>query len=164
MDRAAPGRAQKAEQEAQRTGNRRQVPEIVLAINRAAAPHSGRADAVSAGEWYMKHFGGTWRSGKPPVREPRFIRNVQVGPSASLMMDNVNIIIFPIEYARQAMPEWKGRKAFESPKGRVVDHVGFSVENLSESLEKLREDGVTVTDEIQSVAGGNQVRFHGRAG
>ena len=25
------------------------------------------------------------------------------------------------------MPEWKDRKAFESPKGRVVDHVGFSV-------------------------------------
>jgi catechol 2,3-dioxygenase-like lactoylglutathione lyase family enzyme len=69
-------------------------------------------------------------------------------------MDNVNIIIFPIEYARQAMPEWKGRKAFESPKGRVVDHVGFSVENLSESLEKLRKDGVTVTDEIKSAAGG----------
>ena len=111
-------------------------------------------DAVSAGEWYRKHFGATWKSGKPPTREPRFIRDVQVGPNSSLMMDNVNIIIFPIEYARQAMPEWKGRKAFESPKGRVVDHVGFSVENLAESLEKLRKEGVTVTDEIKSVHGG----------
>jgi lactoylglutathione lyase len=103
-------------------------------------------DAVSAGEWYMKHFGATWKSGRPPSREPRFIRDVQVGPNASLMMDNVNIIIFPIEYARHAMPEWKGRKAFESPKGRVVDHVGFSVENLAGALERLRKEGVNVTE------------------
>ncbi len=111
-------------------------------------------DAVAAGEWYQKHFGATWKNGKPPTREKRFIKEFQVGPNSSLMMDNVNIIIFPIEYARQAMPEWKDRKAFESPKGRVVDHVGFSVENLSESLEKLRKDGVTVTGEIKSAAGG----------
>jgi catechol 2,3-dioxygenase-like lactoylglutathione lyase family enzyme len=111
-------------------------------------------DAVSAGEWYRKHFGAAWKSGKPPAREPRFIRDVQVGPNASLMMDNVNIIIFPIEYARQTMPEWKGRTAFESPKGRVVDHVGFSVENLAGSLEKLRNEGVAVTAEIKSAAGG----------
>ena len=101
--------------------------------------HLLRADAVSAGEWYRKHFGATWKSGQPPTREKRFIKEFQIGPLASLMMDNVNIIIFPIEYARQAFPEeWKGRQAFDSPKGHVVDHVGFSVENLSESLEKLR--------------------------
>src|SRR5216683_1919828 len=115
-------------------------------------------DAVAAGEWYQKHFGATWKNGKPPTREPRFIREVQVGPNSSLMMDNVNIIIFPIEYARQAMPEWKGRKAFESPKGRVVDHVGFSVENLADALERLRKDGVTVTAEPRSMAGG-KIKF-----
>ena len=106
----------------------------------------------------MKHFGATWRSGKPPLREPRFIRDVQVGPNASLMMDNVNIIIFPIEYARQTMAEWKDRRAFESPKGRVVDHVGFSVENLAAALERLRNEGVTVTDEIRPVHGG-KIKF-----
>jgi catechol 2,3-dioxygenase-like lactoylglutathione lyase family enzyme len=112
-----------------------------------------------AGEWYQKHFGATWRNGRAPTREKRFIREFQVGPSSSLTMDNVNIIIFPIEYARQAFPEqWKDRTAFESPKGRVVDHVGFSVENLSESLAKLRKEGVTVTDEIRSAAGG-KIKF-----
>jgi catechol 2,3-dioxygenase-like lactoylglutathione lyase family enzyme len=111
-------------------------------------------DAVSAGEWYKKHFGATWRTGKPPTREPRFIKDVQIGPNSSLMMDNVNIIIFPVEYARQALPEWKGRKSFESTKGRVVDHVGFSVDNLAESLERLRKEGVTVTDEMKSAARG----------
>src|SRR5260370_40380034 len=111
-------------------------------------------DAVSAGEWYQKHFGATWKSGKAPTGEARFIKGFQIGPSSSLMMDNVNIIIFPIEYARQAMPEWKGRAGFESSKGRVVDHVAFSVDDLAGSLETLRKDGVTVADEIKSAAGG----------
>jgi len=35
-----------------------------------------------------------------------------------------------------------------------VDHIGFSFDNLTEAVEKLRKDGVTVTDEIKSVAGG----------
>jgi hypothetical protein len=73
----------------------------------------------------------------------------------SLMMDNVNIIIYPIAYSRKAYAEhWKNQKEMTSTKGRVVDHVGFSVDNLTETLEKLRKDGVKVTDEIKSVAGG----------
>lgn len=111
-------------------------------------------DAVSAGEWYQKHFGATWKSGKAPTREARFIKGFQIGPSSSLMMDNVNIIIFPIEYARQAMPEWKDRTGFESSKGRVVDHVAFSVDNLADSLNILRKDGVKVTEEIKVAADG----------
>jgi catechol 2,3-dioxygenase-like lactoylglutathione lyase family enzyme len=39
-------------------------------------------------------------------------------------------------------------------KGRVVDHVGFSFDNLAEALERMRKGGVKVTDEIKSVAGG----------
>jgi len=112
-------------------------------------------DPVSAGEWYMKYFGATRRGTAPPSREPRFYRDVPIGPSMSLMMDNVNIIIYPIAYSRKAYPEhWKNQKEMSSTKGRVVDHVGFSVDNLSDSLEKLRKDGVKVTDEIKSVAGG----------
>jgi catechol 2,3-dioxygenase-like lactoylglutathione lyase family enzyme len=41
-----------------------------------------------------------------------------------------------------------------STKGRIVDHVGFSVENLPDALEKMRKDGVKVTDEIKTAAGG----------
>ena len=74
-------------------------------------------------------------------------------------MDNVNIIIYPVEYTKKAYPEhWKGKTELESTKGRVVDHVGFSVANLPEALEKLRKDGVKVTDEIRSVAGG-KIKF-----
>jgi catechol 2,3-dioxygenase-like lactoylglutathione lyase family enzyme len=58
-------------------------------------------DPVAAGEWYVKHFGARYASGRPPSREPRFLRGFQIGPMASLMVDNVNLIIFPVEYARQ---------------------------------------------------------------
>jgi hypothetical protein len=112
-------------------------------------------DPVSAGEWYMKHFGATRRGTAPPSREPRYYRDVPIGPSTSLTMDNVNIIIYPIAYSRKAYPDhWKNQKEMSSTKGRVVDHVGFSVDNLAETLEQLRKDGVKVTDEIKSAAGG----------
>lgn len=117
--------------------------------------HMFSEDPVSAGEWYMKHFGATRRGTAPPSREPRYYRDVPIGPSMSLTMDNVNMIIYPIAYSRKAYTDhWKTQKEMTSTKGRVVDHVGFSVDNLSETLEKLRKDGVKVTDEIKSVAGG----------
>ena len=56
-------------------------------------------------------------------------------------MDNVNIIIYPVEYARDAMPDfWKDRKDFEPTKGRVVDHLAFSVSNVAETLNRLRKE------------------------
>ena len=117
--------------------------------------HMFSEDPVSAGEWYMKYFGAIRRGTAPPSREPRFYRDVPIGPSMSLTMDNVNMIIYPIAYSRKVYPEhWKNQKEMSSTKGHVVDHVGFSVDNLSETLEKLRKDGVKVTDEIKSAAGG----------
>ena len=118
--------------------------------------HLFSEDPVSAGEWYMKYLGATRRGTAPPSREPRVYRDFPIGPSMSLMSDNVNIIIFPIQYSKKAYADhWKNGQTTMSPtKGRVVDHVGFSVDNLSEALEKLRKDGVKVTDEIKSVAGG----------
>ena len=118
--------------------------------------HLFSADPVSAGEWYMKYFGATRRATAPPSRAPRFYRDFQIGPSMSMMMDNVNIIIFPIEYSKKAYADhWKkGQTEMDSTKGRVVDHVGFSVDNLAEDLETLRKASIKVTDEIKSVAGG----------
>jgi catechol 2,3-dioxygenase-like lactoylglutathione lyase family enzyme len=132
-------------------------------------------DPIAASEWYVKEFGipragasdaGTSRAGvsdasapragrATPSREPRMYRGFQVGPSASLQMDNVNIIIFPMEYAKTQWPElWKDRTDFESTRGHVTDHIGFGVDNLDETLARLKKDGVTVTDEPRSAAGG----------
>jgi len=133
----------------------------LIELNTANHHHFGHLhlfseDPVSAGLWYMKYFGATRRGNTPPSREPRFYEGLQVGPSMSLMLDNVNIIVFPIEYSKKAYPgHWKGQSAMTSTKGRVVDHVGISFDNLHDALERLRKDGVKVTDEIKSAADGN---------
>ncbi len=114
-------------------------------------------DPIAAGEWYVKQFGARGRI--PTSREPRFYKGYQVGPSVSLVMDNVNIIIFPAEYLKKDYPDrWKGKVELESTKGRVVDHIGVSFDNVTEAMEKLRKDGVKVTDEIRSLANG-KIKF-----
>lgn len=108
-------------------------------------------DPVAAGEWYKRHFGLTGYIGP----EPRVYRGVHVEPLASLVMDNVNIIIFPVQYARDSMPDlWKDRKTFESTKGRVVDHLAFGVDDLRETLARLQNDGVKVTEEVANIGAG----------
>jgi catechol 2,3-dioxygenase-like lactoylglutathione lyase family enzyme len=112
-------------------------------------------DPIAAGEWYMKEFGLVRRGSGPISREPRMYHGFQIGPAMNLMMDNVNFIIFPMEYAKKQWPElWKDRTDFESSKGHVTDHIGFSVDNLDQTLARLKKDGVKVTDEPRSVQGG----------
>ena len=116
-------------------------------------------DPIAAGDWYMKEFGLSRRGRGTPSPEPHFYRGYQIGPSMSLMMDNVNIIIFPMEYARKEWPDlWKDRTDLESTRGHSTDHIGFGVDNLEQTLQRLRKDGVQVTDEPRSVAGG-KVKF-----
>jgi catechol 2,3-dioxygenase-like lactoylglutathione lyase family enzyme len=121
----------------------------LIELNTAAHHHFGHIhllsdDPIGAGQWYKKHFGIPGYIGP---RTARVYRGVHVEPVASLNMDNVNIIIFPVEYARDAMPAlWKDRQSFESTKGRVADHIAFSVDNLAETLARLRNEGVKVTD------------------
>lgn len=136
----------------------------LIELNTAGHHHFGHLhlfseDPIAAGEWYMKYLGATRRGNRPPSREPRFYKGFQVGPAMSLISDNVNILIFPVEHARQSYPkQWKDRTMLAPTKDRVVDHVGFSFENLPDALEKMRKDGVKVTGEIRSMAGG-KVKF-----
>jgi catechol 2,3-dioxygenase-like lactoylglutathione lyase family enzyme len=121
--------------------------------------HLFSADPVAAGQWYLKYFGAKRAGNRPLSREPRFYRGHQIGPAFSAMIDNVNLIIFPVEYSKKAYAKhWEGKTEIESTKGKVFDHIGFSFDNLSEAVERLRKDGVKVTDEIRSIAGG-KVRF-----
>ncbi|HEX4593242.1 MAG TPA: VOC family protein [Bryobacteraceae bacterium] len=121
--------------------------------------HMLSKDPIAAGEWYIKEFGLSTRGRGAPSREPRFYRGYQIGPSMSLMMDDVNLIIFPMEYAKKEWPDlWKDRTDLESTRGHTTDHIGFGVDHLDQTLERLRQDGVMVTDEPRSVAGG-KVRF-----
>ena len=109
-------------------------------------------DPVAAAEWYEKHLGIPAR--KNP--KERIYEGFPVGPSASLQADNVNIIIFPMAYAKKQWPEvWKDRTDFEPTKGRVIDHIGFSVDNLQATIDRLRSEGVKITAEPKSIAAMN---------
>ena len=100
-------------------------------------------DPVGAGEWYIEHFGAVSRRKPPYPREERFYKGFQVAPMMSMLMDNVSILIYPVGYARKAWPDlWANRKSFDSTKGRVVDHIAFSVDDLAATKERLRKEGV----------------------
>jgi catechol 2,3-dioxygenase-like lactoylglutathione lyase family enzyme len=129
----------------------------LIELNTANHHHFGHVhllseDPVTAGEWYMKYFGATRRGNPttPPSREPRIRNGIQTGPSMSLMIDNVNIIIYPVQYSRRVYADhWKGQTEMVSTKGRVVDHLAFSFDNLTEAVERMKKDGVKVTSEIR---------------
>jgi catechol 2,3-dioxygenase-like lactoylglutathione lyase family enzyme len=110
--------------------------------------HLFSEDPVSAGEWYEKRFGAVRRS---VTREPRFYRDHQIGPNASLVMDNVNIIIYPIQYSKKAYADhWRdGHAKISSTKGRVVDHIAFSVDDLDATLARL--SGVKVVQRSRTL-------------
>ncbi len=111
--------------------------------------HLFSEDPVAAGEWYAKHFGVTLRNS---AREPRFYRDHQIAPNASLTMDNVNIIIYPVQYSRKAYANhWSdGQAQIASTRGRVVDHIAFSVDDVSSTLSRLKAEGVKILEPVKT--------------
>jgi len=136
----------------------------LIELNTAPHHHFGHIhmlskDPVAAADWYVKELGMERRGG---TREVRMYRGFQIAPNASLVMDNVNFIIFPMEYAKTQWPElWKDRSDFESTAGHVTDHIGFSVDNLQQTLERMKADGVKVTAEPHSGPGGKYAFVEG---
>lgn len=109
--------------------------------------HLFSADPLAASDWYVKMLGAQRRGPRPTSKEPRFYRDVQIGPSASLMLDNVNIIIFPVEYAKQAHAEhWRGKTELEATQGHATDHLGVSVDKLDAALASLKQAGVKILE------------------
>jgi catechol 2,3-dioxygenase-like lactoylglutathione lyase family enzyme len=99
------------------------------------------ADPPAAGAWYAKHFG--FRSF--PQTEKRVYRDVQIAPAAFVTADHVSMIIYPVEYRGGTIV---------STRGRVIDHLGFSVDDLDATLARMRKDAVKVTTEPRSLAEG----------
>jgi len=127
----------------------------LIELNTANHHHFGHLhllseDPIAAAEWYMKYFGATPRGTWPPSREPRFRKEVQIGPSASLMVDDVNIIIYPIQYSRVAYKDlWKDQSAMTPTEGRVADHVAFSFDNVEQTLAGMRSDGIQISQTVK---------------
>lgn len=130
------------------------------ATNTFGHVHLFSADPISAGEWYIKHFGLTPRGTGVPSREPRFRGDLQIGPSMSLMSDHVNLIIYPVEYSKkQYANDWpQGQTTLVTSRGRIVDHIGFSVPDLDAKLTELKAANVKITSEPRSIADG-KIKF-----
>ena len=113
-------------------------------------------DPIAAAEWYAEHLGMP-KPRRAPSREKRFYEGFQVGPSASFNAENVNIILFPSGYIEKQWPAyWASRKGFVSPKGRAIDHVGFSVDNLDETLKAMSVKGVKILSKPAKFRGTKQ--------
>lgn len=118
--------------------------------------HMFAEDPVATGDWYIRFFGVTGRGLSTPTVPARTVRlntqGRQTGPGSSLYFDNVNMIIYPANYARTAYPEdWQGISELQSTRGNVNDHFGVSVPNLDEALAVFRANGVKVTQETREV-------------
>jgi catechol 2,3-dioxygenase-like lactoylglutathione lyase family enzyme len=108
--------------------------------------HLFSADPPAAGAWYARELG--LRSF--PQTEKRIYRNVQIAPAAFVTADHVSMIIYPVEYRGGALVPTRGR---------VVDHLGFSVDDLDSALARMRNDGVRITAEPRSLADGIRSAF-----
>jgi catechol 2,3-dioxygenase-like lactoylglutathione lyase family enzyme len=121
----------------------------LIELNTAQHHHFGHMhflsdDPIASGQWYAEHFGMRVRKGSP---DKRFYEGFQVGPSASFLMDNVSFILYPAGYMEKQWPEnWTKHQAkgFEPTTGRVIDHIGLSVDNLDQTIARLKSEGVTV--------------------
>lgn len=120
--------------------------------------HLLSADPVAAGDWYAKNFG-------LPVRkqdQKRVYEGFPVAPAAFLQADNVSIIIYPVEYARVSWPKlWNDRKEFESTRGRAIDHIAFSVEDLGATIARLRSANVKILEAPHDVMGVKSAMIEG---
>jgi catechol 2,3-dioxygenase-like lactoylglutathione lyase family enzyme len=113
--------------------------------------HMFSADPPAAGEWYAKHFGFRVFAQK----DARSYKGVPVAPAAFVTADHVSMIVYPLDHLKATQPAlWKDRAELEPTRGRVIDHLGFSFEDLDATLARLRSEGVKVSTEPHSLSGG----------
>jgi len=108
-------------------------------------------DPVAAAAWYETHLGLTPRN---QLKTERAFRGIPTGPSASSQLDNVTFFWYPTAHAKALYGgQWKGRTQYATNRGRVIDHVAVSVDNLDQTLARLRSEGVKVLTQPRRVNG-----------
>jgi catechol 2,3-dioxygenase-like lactoylglutathione lyase family enzyme len=99
-------------------------------------------DPVAAVAWYQQHLGVATRTKLETVRA---FRGIPTGPSASMQLDNVTFFIYPTAHAKALYGgQWKGRTGFATNRGRALDHVAVSVDDLDATLARLKQEGVRI--------------------
>jgi catechol 2,3-dioxygenase-like lactoylglutathione lyase family enzyme len=118
------------------------IEQNTSANNNFGHVHMLSADPPTAGEWYARHFGFRVRA----QSQERVYHGVHIAPAAFVTADHVSMIFYPERYMKDASPDlWKSRVELAPTAGRVVDGLGFSVDNLDDAIKLLRADGVRVT-------------------
>jgi catechol 2,3-dioxygenase-like lactoylglutathione lyase family enzyme len=106
--------------------------------------HMFSANPITTGEWYMAHLGVKARLSK----EVRTYRNTQNAPAAFMTANHVSMIVYPLEYlVTSGYAPFKDRKELAPTRGRVIDHIGFGVDDLDAALAHMRATGVKITAE-----------------
>lgn len=121
----------------------------VFEINPANSPdfrhvHFLSKDPIAAGQWYVEHAG--FSSNTPnPSSAVNTCQGVQISPTFSGSLDGISVLWYPVEFAHGYYPEfWEGREEFDAQRGRVIDHLAFSVEDLDRAVARLRAEAVTI--------------------
>ena len=131
----------------------------MIEINSAATDnfqhvHFLSNDPVSAGQWFMKNFSATSGNANPS-REARVHNGLQIYPFMGANLDGIQFFWYPKAFGSGSYPDaWKGRTDFASSRGRVIDHVAFSVEGLDRALAQLESNGVKVLQRPQPTLNG----------
>jgi catechol 2,3-dioxygenase-like lactoylglutathione lyase family enzyme len=103
-------------------------------------------DPVSAGQWYQKHFGAVSMTANPS-RATGSVNGRQVRPNMSVTIDAITVWWYPTGFVQATYPDdWQGRTALAPQRGRVIDHIALSVENLPAALTRLQGEGVQVLE------------------
>lgn len=121
----------------------------VFEINPAASPdlrhlHFLSSDPNGAGEWYVEHLGVS-SSTPNPSETVTYCNDIQISPTYTGNLDAIQALWYPVEFAHGYYPDsWEGRSDFEPQRGRAVDHIALSVEDLDRAVTRLRAEGVSV--------------------
>ncbi len=115
--------------------------------------HMFSDDPIATGEWYMKHFGVTARL----TKEARSYRGNQIAPAAFMTANHVSMIVYPVEYLKTSgTAAFKNQTTLAPTRGRVIDHIGFAVEDLEKAMAYMKAAGVKVTAEPRAAG---QIKF-----
>jgi catechol 2,3-dioxygenase-like lactoylglutathione lyase family enzyme len=116
--------------------------------------HFLSTDPVTTGQWYLKQFGAT-STNASPSREVRSHNGLQIYPFMGADLDGIRFYWYPKAFGQGSYPDaWKGRSEFASSRGRVIDHIAFSVAGLDRALARLEADGVRVLQRPQPAMNG----------
>lgn len=114
--------------------------------------HLFATDVNETTGWFERHLGLEPRV-EGPV-EPRR-RGSQIRWANAIRVDNVSIVVFGLPEGEER-PSWWPEEAkpgqFEPTRGRVIDHIAFSVRDLDPVFAHMKEGGAEVVEPVRERA------------